>query len=190
MADHNDLPTDAQKLCTAWSTSGDVDQGDVDQARRLLATFPGVNLNTIKWSEQDEGEAEDEGEGELTLLAHAARKGHAEICQMLLDRGADVNQRSDGMVLEWGFSTSQGTSPLINACRNGHSKVVNVLLAVDGIDVNCHKDDEATALFITSLNGQLKVVEMLLAVDGIQVNQANNNEIRVNWRFHTASNNP
>ena len=145
-------------------------------ARRLLAAFPKVNLNTIKWSEQDEGDAEDEGEGELTLLAHAARKGHAEICQILLDRGADVNQRSEGMVLGLGGSFV-GTLPLINACRYGHSKVVNVLLAVGGIDVNQRKDDGSTALYMACQEGHSKVVKMLLAVAGIQVNKATDEEV-------------
>ena len=84
------------------------ESGDVNNASRLLAALPEVNLNTIKWSKDDEGA--------LTLLTHAARKGHAEICQMLLDKGAEVNQRSEGNY----YLSSERTSPLINACRYGH----------------------------------------------------------------------
>ena len=50
------------------------ESGDVNNASRLLAALPEVNLNTIKWSEDDAGE--------LTLLTHAAKNGHAEICQL------------------------------------------------------------------------------------------------------------
>ena len=148
------------QLCTAC------DSGDVNTASRLLAALPEVNLNTIKWSKDDEGD--------LTLLAHAARKGHAEICKMLLGKGADANQRSEGMVLESGYSLV-GITPLIYAGQNGHLKVVNVLLAVDGIDVNQRKDNGVTALYNSCYHGRFDVVEMLLAAaDGIQVNQASN----------------
>jgi ankyrin repeat protein len=168
--DNNDLPAtntqeDAQRLSMTDQLCTACESGDVNNASRLLAALPEINLNTIKWSEDDEGE--------LTLLTHAASEGHAEICQMLLDKGADVNQRSAGMVFASGYS-SVGITPLIYACRNGHLKVVNVFLAVDGIDVNQRKDNGATALHSSSINGHFQAVEMLLAVDGIQVNQADN----------------
>ena len=85
------------------------ESGDVSTASRLLAALPEANLNTIiQWSA--------DGMGELTLLTHAAGQGHAEICQMLLDKGAEVNQRSEGNY----YLSSERTSPLINACRYGH----------------------------------------------------------------------
>jgi ankyrin repeat protein len=157
---------DAQRLSMVDQLFAACDSGDVNNASRLLAALPEVHLNTIKWSKD---------EGDLTLLTHAASNGHAEICQMLLDKGADVNQRSEGMVFDSGGS-SVGITPLIYACQNGHLKVVNVLLAVDGIDVNYRKDNGSTALYTACYDGRSKVVEILLAVDGIRVNQAGNKE--------------
>ena len=69
---------DAQRLSMVDQLFAACESGDVNNASRLLAALPEVNLNTIKWSKDDEGE--------LTLLTHAARKGHAEICQMLLEK--------------------------------------------------------------------------------------------------------
>jgi ankyrin repeat protein len=156
---------DAQRLSIVDQLFAACKSGDVNNASRLLAALPEVNLNTIKWSKDDEGA--------LTLLTHAARKGHAEICQMLLDKGAEVNQRSEGNY----YLSSERTSPLINACRYGHSKVVNVLLAVGGIDVNYRKGDGATGLIASCRMGHSKVVELLLAAGGIRVNQANDEEV-------------
>jgi ankyrin repeat protein len=155
---------DAQRLSMVDQLVTACESGDVNNASRLLAALPEVNLNTIKWSEDDEGE--------LTLLTHAASKGHAEICQMLLDRGADVNQRSEGVVRDSGVSTL-GITPLIYACWKGRVDAVQILLAVDGIDVNYRKDNGVTALYTSCAMGHFSVIKMLLAVDGIQVNQAN-----------------
>jgi ankyrin repeat protein len=138
------------------------DSGNVNNASRLLAALPEVNLNTIKWSKD---------EGELTLLTHTASNGHAEICQMLLDKGADVNQRSEGVVRDSGVSTV-GVTPLIYACWKGRVNAVQIFLAVDGIDVNYRKDNGVTALLASCAMGHFSVVKMLLAADDIQVNQA------------------
>ena len=74
--DNTDLPStstqeDAQRLSLVDQLFTACESDDVNNASRLLAALLEVNLDTIKWSEDDEGE--------LTLLTHAARKGHAEM---------------------------------------------------------------------------------------------------------------
>ena len=60
--------------------------GNVNDVDRLLSTLTEINLNTIKWSFKfSRG---------LTLLTLAASKGHAKICQMLMEKGAEVNNDS------------------------------------------------------------------------------------------------
>jgi hypothetical protein len=66
--DNTDLPAtstqeDAQRVSMIDQLFAACDCGDVDNASRLLAALPEVNLNTIKWSE--------DGAGKLTLLTHA-----------------------------------------------------------------------------------------------------------------------
>ena len=140
--------------------------GNVNNARRLLTALTEINLNTVKFSEEQDV-------GELTLLTVAASEGQAEMCQLLLDKGANVNQRSEGTVLDSGMNT-EGITPLISACKKGHLNAVNVLLAVDNIDVNYGKGNGQTSLFGACWKGHSRVVKMLLAVDGIQLNKALN----------------
>ena len=58
------------------------------------------------------------------------------------------------------------------ACRNAHSTVVILLLAVDDIAVNQAMNDKATPLCVACQEGHLKVVRLLLAFDGTQAIQA------------------
>jgi ankyrin repeat protein len=57
-------------------------------------------------------------------------------------------------------------------------KVIELLLAVGGIQVNNAANSGITPLISACGRGHLKVVEMLLAMDGIQVNQANEKGIK------------
>ena len=71
----------------------------------------------------------------------------------LCTNGIQVNQANEN-----------GTTPLNIACQNGHSKVVEILLAVDGILVNQADDDGFAPLNIACWEGHLKVVDMLLDI--------------------------
>jgi len=65
---------------------------------------------------------------------------------------------------------------LLKACMNNNYKVAQILLMVEGIDVNQSDDDWtrlSSPLFMACLLRHLEVVHLLLAVPGIQVNQAN-----------------
>jgi ankyrin repeat protein len=102
-------------------------------------------------------------------LYEACKKGAlAEVCTALeVDGGVDVNYKCDA---------DKGQTSLIIASRNGHAKVVSLLLQADGILVNLGaKSSNFTALFIASQEGHVDVVRLLLGVEGVEVNQANNN---------------
>ncbi|EFW99917.1 ankyrin repeat-containing protein [Grosmannia clavigera kw1407] len=67
---------------------------------------------------------------------------------------------------------------LVWASKAGYTDVVQLLLTMDGIDVN-HKIDGETALLQSAKNGRVEVVKRLLAADGIDVN-------RKSWKEQTA----
>ena len=63
--------------------------------------------------------------------------------------------------------------PLFVACQNGHTEMVGLLLACDGVDVNkAATDDGSTPLSRACQNGHTEVVGLLLACDGVDVNKA------------------
>ena len=58
-------------------------------------------------------------------------------------------------------------------CEVGHTEVVKLLLAQDGIEVNkARTDDGTTPLFMACQEGHFEVVKLLLAQDGIEANKA------------------
>lgn len=75
-------------------------------------------------------------QGGLTPLLLAAREGHVESVQALLNAGASVNQTSAG----------DRTSPLLIATINGHFDLAKLLLET-GADPNAAAENNATALY-------------------------------------------
>ena len=74
--------------------------------------------------------------GGTTALIHAVREGHAETVQVLLDRGADINQPSAG----------DKTTPLLSATINGHFDLALELLK-RGADPRLASTGGTTPLF-------------------------------------------
>ncbi|MBD0391954.1 ankyrin repeat domain-containing protein, partial [Wolbachia endosymbiont of Pentalonia nigronervosa] len=94
-----------------------------------------------------------------TPLHSAARKGHLNVVNALLGKGADVKAK-----------TKDGWTPLHLAAINGHLNVVKALLG-KGADVNAkakgdwmplHSADDWTPLHLAAINGHLNVVNALL----------------------------
>ena len=76
-------------------------------------------------------------QGGNTALQYAAREGHAEAVELLLDRGADLNRVSGG----------DRTSPLLIAMVNGHFDLAMRLLE-HGADPNLLSDGGASPLYV------------------------------------------
>ena len=121
-----------------------------------------------------------------TLLFGASARGHPEIVQWLLHRGADPNLSSkrDGYwtALHWvaaqvdnpivtqmllqhnadpNIQDSGGETPLHLASSRGESGVTQLLLE-HGVDVNARRKDGATPLHLASSCGWLEVARLLI----------------------------
>ena len=102
--------------------------------------------------------------GGATPLFMAATNGHLPEAQLLLDRGATVNQTASG-----------GITPLFIAAHHGHVEVVEALLNHVDIRVNEGSIDSGVSpLYIASQENCTVVVETLLKCKGIDVNKAAN----------------
>ncbi|CEP01818.1 Ankyrin repeat domain-containing protein [Plasmodiophora brassicae] len=104
----------------------------------MLLRAPGVNVNA-----RDRSQA--------SALHMAARDGHAHVAKMLLLR-ADVNAQQDYM--HW--------TPLHVAVQYGSAGVVDVLLGVDGVDVNARDVRRNTPLRLAVTERHVHIVESLL----------------------------
>ena len=93
---------------------------------------------------------EQGGVSGLTLLMLAAIQGHERVVDLLLQRGAEINQQN-----------SRGGTALMGAARNGHERVVELLLQ-RGAEINMQDSDGVTALMSAAVKGHERVVELLL----------------------------
>ena len=93
------------------------------------------------------------------LLLGAAAEGQYVIVQRLLENGAQMNSRDECDL-----------TPLLLASREGHEKVVKLLLSQDDIGVNSQDWNGITPLLYAAKNGHEGVVKLLLSQDDIAVN--------------------
>ncbi len=87
---------------------------------------------------------------DTTALYYAAAYGHADVAEILLKHGADVNAE------DWGITALHG------AAYEGHADVVEVLLKY-GADINAKDGDGDTALDVAISKGHAEVARVLRA---------------------------
>lgn len=123
-----------------------VRSGGVDLVRLLIAHGAKVNIP----------------KADPTPLQVAAAKGYKEICEILIDAGANVNYKArypDG----W-YGANVGPSALYLAAMYGHTEVCQVLIQA-GADVNSRRLDEyegdSTPLGAAKRKGHKAVVQLL-----------------------------
>ena len=95
-------------------------------------------------------------------LIYACRRGHVEVAEALLERGASVNK-----------ITLKGRTALFEAIRENKAKIVELLLTREDLYVNAVlvQDYERTALMLAASQDHENIVQLLLKHPKIQVNE-------------------
>ena len=96
------------------------------------------------------------------LTLQDEREAHPNVAAVLLDRGAEVNAK-----------TNNGWTPLHEAALNGHATVAALLLD-RGAEVNAKTNNGWTPLHEAALNGHATVAALLLD-RGAEINSKDNN---------------
>ena len=147
-------------------------RGDIDTLRALLdAECDTSNIDSLDWVG-------------LAPLTYAARGGHTDCVRLLLQRGADVNQRSRSSSTSAHRAAERGhtgsllalldagcdvdakdkweMTPLMYAAQGGHTECAQLLLE-HGADISSLDDDELAAPHYAIVCGHLEVLRLLLA---------------------------
>ncbi|XP_068733040.1 ankyrin repeat domain-containing protein 39-like isoform X2 [Montipora capricornis] len=127
---------------------------EMDFERGIWQAALDGNMKRVR-SLLDKGGDPDARDGSgYTALHYASRSGHADICLLLLERGANVNAQTRS-----GKATS-----LHRAAYSGHSEVMKILIK-HGADARICDSDGQTALHKAAEKMQKDVVRILLDLD-------------------------
>ncbi|MBI5190709.1 MAG: ankyrin repeat domain-containing protein [Nitrospirae bacterium] len=125
--------------------------GDLEAVKKFIDDGVDVNKGMSEF-----------GSTNFTPLEAAAKKGHNEIAQLLIDNGANI---------EFIRFNSLNCSALMDAAESGHSDVVELFLE-KGANVNFASQLKDTPLIMAVQNGDMKTVEVLLN-HGADINAQN-----------------
>lgn len=144
-----------QQTALMWAAS----QGHIAVAQELISAGADLQAHslirpTLMYVDAANGGAFDQGVmenlGGYSPLLFAVRNGHADLAQLLIDSGADVNA-----------AAGNGASPLVVATHSGQTDVALMLLG-KGADPDS-MGAGYSALHAAILRGDLEIVEALLA---------------------------
>jgi hypothetical protein len=124
-------------------------------------------------------------ENRSTCLINAARKGHLDICRLLIDKGADIEakDREGWTPLHWvahtghieiarllcdqgadvKAQTNRGRRPLHRAAKYGHHSIVKELIEVRNADISARDEDGRTALWMARENNRVDIAAYLVS---------------------------
>jgi hypothetical protein len=129
-----------------------------DKAEHQLRTSPEAEIELVAAARNgdtalvrellDRGVNPNQPVSHGSALAHAAGQGHAEVVELLLERGADIEGGG-------------GLSPLACAARKGRDEIVRLLVG-RGADIEGDTGGPGTALFQASAEGHPSTVGLLL----------------------------
>jgi ankyrin repeat protein len=132
--------------------SGLVGKGELDD--KMLKAIEDGNLTLTRACLQQGAQANAKTKTGLTALMLACCYGHTGIAGALLEKGADMNLKTQ----DYAFNA------LHFACMNGYPETVKSLLE-KGVDVNGTSKDGSTPLIWAAYRGRLEVVKVLLTKD-------------------------
>ena len=147
-----------------------------------------------------------DGNGKTPLM-WAAQKGHIDILEILLKKGAKVNVvdnetgktallwacidrkiASVKKLVEFGASVNipdhNGVTPLMWVLRSRYTGIGRFLLSVDNIDVDAQDKDGKTALMWAAQEGRVNFVEFLLEKGADVRKKDKKGWSAVDWAFH------
>ena len=129
----------------------------------LVACAGSGNLEVVRYLKDvahcDMNKAEKNG---CTPFILAAGAGHLDVCQYLLNEGADIDSQSDS-----GFTAT------FSACSSGNIEIVKFLYEA-GADIEKRSNKGSTPLYIAAVHGHLDIVSYLHSVGG-DIEAADNN---------------
>ncbi|MDI9313406.1 MAG: ankyrin repeat domain-containing protein [Hydrotalea sp.] len=125
-----------------------IEENDRDEVKRILEGIK--NINQVDLSDH-------------TTLMYASKFGHADVVQLFLNKGADVNQAE---ILD-------GWTALMYAIDEGFVEIVRLLLK-NGADVNQPDNNGGSCLMLASFKGNIDIIILLLK-NGAKVNHTDKN---------------
>jgi ankyrin repeat protein len=132
---------------------------DPDQLTPLMNAAESGSVATVKVLQEHNALKESDTKGELdhmsetgfTALIIAAAHGHADVCQYLIEQGANVNSMHE-----------QGVTALMYAAAAGKLDTMKVLTDAGNADVNVKHSNGGSALLEACAGGSKEAIESLI----------------------------
>ncbi|XP_046569293.1 ankyrin repeat domain-containing protein 29-like [Haliotis rubra] len=120
-----------------WACHG----GDLETVK-LIVSWNLLDVNSRGWDS-------------WTPVMEAAVKGHSDVVEFLVGRGADVS-----------LVDSDGDNVLHCACSGGDLETVKLIVSWNLLDVNARNNDGRTAVYMARRYGHPRVVKFLVSRGG------------------------